>query len=257
MVVTGSGGGSSPLERFGFNLADFGLQSFSVAGGMAAYPEILKSRSILDRLLDDRFQLSNGDSTSLLDVLHTTGPPARRREAALRHLRTRIRTLLDLDAGILTVRVQMPDPELSAQVLNKLTGYLLGYLVETSTGLAGKKSEFISERLTETALELAKREDALRLFRERNVRIGNSPALQMEEARLQRSLREQEEIYFALARQSEMAQLEQRQEVAPLAVLDPANVPATKHWPRRALLAGLGLLVGFVASAGFVLAKEG
>src|SRR6185436_7681574 len=82
------------------------------------------------------------------------------------------------------------------------------------------------------------------IFRERNVRFGNSARLAIEEGRLSRAVRQQEEIYLTLQRQGELARLEERKDVPVLSVLDPAVPPVKRDWPKRGLLALLGAMLG-------------
>jgi uncharacterized protein involved in exopolysaccharide biosynthesis len=66
----------------------------------------------------------------------------------------------------------------------------------------------------------------------------------MEESRLTRAVRTQEEIFLTLQRQRELTRVEERKDVPVLSVLDPAVPPAKRDWPKRSLLAVLGALLG-------------
>ncbi len=119
---------------------------------------------------------------------------------------------------------------------------------------AGENRRFVEGRLGEVSQSLAKAEGALLDFRERNLRIGNSPRLLLEEGRLTRSLREQEEIYLTLQRQYELAKLEEMRDVPTLSILDPAVRPISKYSPKRVVLSVFGFLIGgFTAFAALVM----
>ena len=92
--------------------------------------------------------------------------------------------------------------------------------------------------------ELDVAEENLRGFRERNLRIGNAPRLLLEEGRLNRAVREQEEVYLTLRRQYELAKIEERRDVPVINVLDAAVVPSFRISPRRAIMGILGLVIG-------------
>jgi uncharacterized protein involved in exopolysaccharide biosynthesis len=80
------------------------------------------------------------------------------------------------------------------------------------------------------------------------MRIGNSPRLALEEARLNRAVREQEEIYLSVSREFELAKIQENRDVPLLAMLDSAVPPIKRYWPRRSLFA----LVGLFLAAGAV-----
>ena len=61
-----------------------------------------------------------------------------------------------------------------------------------------------------------------------------------------RLVREQEEVYITLSREHEVAKIDEHRNVPVLSVLDPAEPPAFRHFPKRRLLAAIGLGAGFV-----------
>src|SRR5206468_8584754 len=95
---------------------------------------------------------------------------------------------------------------------------------------------------TEGSLHLA--EENLRNFREKNLRIGNSPQLLMEETRYVRLLRGEEEVYVTLRRQYEVAKIQEHKELPVLNVLDAAVPPLFRNFPKRGLMGAAGFIAG-------------
>jgi uncharacterized protein involved in exopolysaccharide biosynthesis len=141
-------------------------------------------------------------------------------------------------------------------VANALSELLQDFTVHSFTSQAGENRRFIEGRLKEVQGDLTHAEEQVRAFRERNLRIGNSPRLLLEEGRLARALREQEEIYLTLRRQYELAKVQEHRDVPVLNVLDAAVNPTLRSAPRRGLVAALGTLLGLAMSLGMVLVRE-
>jgi uncharacterized protein involved in exopolysaccharide biosynthesis len=66
-----------------------------------------------------------------------------------------------------------------------------------------------------------------------------------------------ETIFEILARQFELAKLDEAKEGALIQVVDPANVPDYKSSPKRALITIIAAFAGFVISIFIVLFQEG
>jgi uncharacterized protein involved in exopolysaccharide biosynthesis len=78
--------------------------------------------------------------------------------------------------------------------------------------------------------------------------IGNLPELGLELARLVREVKIQEQVFSLLSAQHEEARITEARDVTTVEVLDPADPPQRRFWPRRGLLTGLGFVIsGFGA----------
>jgi uncharacterized protein involved in exopolysaccharide biosynthesis len=248
-----SPGAASP--QFGPLEEQYALRLGTRMSGVITYPEIVRSRQLLARVLGQRFATARGRSVRLLDRLTRPAPADQRLDLGVRRLRQRVDPALDRRTGILTLRVNMDDPVLAAAVATATCATLQDVLVHTMNTQAGANRRFIEGRMAQARRDLARAEDALRVFRENNLR-GNSPRLLTEEARLLRETRMQEEVMLTLTRQYEIARVEEQRNVPVINVLDPAVPPAFRSAPRRSVLAALGLLLSFAAGAAWVLARE-
>jgi uncharacterized protein involved in exopolysaccharide biosynthesis len=106
---------------------------------------------------------------------------------------------------------------------------------------------FVEKRMEEARQEMSQAEEALASFRESNVHIGNSPQLRLREERLTREVMGRSELYQLLARQYEMARIEEKRDTPTFSIIDEARPPVKKYRPKVVLntvaaLAGAAVL---------------
>jgi len=114
--------------------------------------------------------------------------------------------------------------------------------------------QFIDERLLATKAELEITEEALKLFRERNRSIFESPQLQLEQERLGRDVAVLIGIFTTLKQQLETAKIEEIKESDYVIILDPPDIPLYPDKPKKkqmVILAGflgigLGMILAFI-----------
>ena len=255
LMEAGSNDLGTMSPQLGLMEQQFGLRLGVSASGASTYPEIVRSRQLLTRVLERRLPTARNRTVLLLDRLTRPAPAAQRLDVGVRKLRQRLDVALDRRSSILTVRVSLDDPVLAAGVATAACAELQDIVVHSMNTQAGANRRFIEARVAEARRDLARAEDALRAFRENNLR-GSSPRLLTEEARLARETRTQEEIMLTLTRQYEIARVEEQKNVPVINVLDPAVPPAFRSAPRRGILAALGLLLSVACGAAWVLARE-
>jgi uncharacterized protein involved in exopolysaccharide biosynthesis len=95
-------------------------------------------------------------------------------------------------------------------------------------------------------------EENLKVFMDRNRRIENSPALQLEQQRLGREVAVLTGVFTTLKQQLETTKIEEVKESDYVVVLDPPEIPLQRSKPNKRLmviLAGiLGIVLGVVIS---------
>ena len=114
--------------------------------------------------------------------------------------------------------------------------------------------QFIKERIFDTEKELMAAEESLKVFMDRNRRIENSPALQLEQQRLGREVTVLTGVYTTLKQQLEMTKIEEVKESDYVVVIDPPEEPLRRTRQNKKLaviLSGflgisLGILYAFV-----------
>ena len=82
------------------------------------------------------------------------------------------------------------------------------------------------------------------------------PELQLEYVRKEREVKYHEALFDALSKQYEAARLDEARDAPVLQVLDPASYPDAKSSPKRSYIMLGGLLLGFIASCIWVLARD-
>ena len=110
-----------------------------------------------------------------------------------------------------------------------------------------KTRQFIEERLIDTKIELEEAEESVKVFREGNRSILQSPQLQMEQERMMRDVAVLIGVFSTLKQQLEKAKIQEVKENDYVVILDPAEVPlyrSTPHKRKMVIIAGfLGIAV--------------
>lgn len=237
----------SLLGQFTSGLEDLGIQPSSRSNSPAMYPQIVRSRRLLGQVLNTPSPPSvDPRQRPLLEVLSGPSRDARSWEKALKNVRSMVSASLDRRTGVLTIEARAKRPEVAAFIANKLDSLLQEFAVLAATSQAGANRVFIEGRLDDTERSLREAEERLRGFREKNLRIGNSPQLLMEETRLVRMLRAEEEVFVTLKRQYEVAKIQEHKDLPFLSILDPAEPPVSRSSPKRGVMAAGGFLIGIL-----------
>ena len=250
------GDGAFPAQLSGL-VSSFGLpMSLGPASASDLYPTILTSDRLLGGLLDQSFRPEpDAAPLPLLHILGEDDDDHRARMKAVRRLRRKVVTAAkDGETGIVSLEVTTRDPALSADVANALTAQLEQYLIDSRQQEGRKNRTFIDERLAEVSKELAAAESRLTEFQDSNRRIG-SPDLLLEQARLQREMMIQEQVFLELQKQKEIAEIEEVKNTPVLEVLDVASAPIRPSKPIRSLLVCAGALLGAFVATSWVLVR--
>ena len=94
-------------------------------------------------------------------------------------------------------------------------------------------------------------EEALKIFRDNNRQITQSPELLLQQSRLMRNVEIQQTIFIELTKQLELAKLAEVKDVPVINLREQAKDPIIKTGPKRAFML-LGILFfSFVCSAGW------
>ena len=222
------------------------------------YPDIIQSEAVLKPVIEkkykSRFFNKPVNLYEYFDIEEET--PRRTLEVTLKKLRKELDISLSAKTGLLTYSLETRDPEVTAEILNTITQELNNFLLTKRTTNAGEQKKWIEKRLKEVEEDLRKAENNLKEFRERNRRVSDSPQLLLEQERLVREVGIQTSIFTTLKQQYEVARIEEIKNVPIINVLDEAKPAAKKNNPKRRVFALLGLFLGFVFSAGYVILQE-
>lgn len=166
--------------------------------------------------------------------------------------------LINIDTKIKTVdlSVQTSDPNISAQLANDIIEALDNYNKTYRINKAKLNREFIEKRLLETQQKLAMSENELKIFRERNMRIADSPLLQLKLQQLLRDQRVQEELYLILIKEYEAAKLQEVRDTPIIDIIEKAQPPVIKSGPRRLKTLLVIMLMSLLLSGAAIWGRE-
>ena len=253
------GGLAGLASQFGVNVP---MESSADLSSPSLYPELLRSRTFAEKILDKEFYLDEyGTKLPLLSILtHGDKPPKHGRDTLITEaveLLNEEYLAFDQDpkSTFSVIKVTAPEPmfakELADVVLAELESLNRYFKSET----VSEKNTFIENRIASVEGELEESEQALKDFNERNRQIS-SPALQLELERLERDVEVQKGIYLTLKQQLELAKIEEVQESSVVQILDTPQIalgPSNKNIVMSLVLSiilggGLGILFGFLRS---------
>ena len=232
----------------GMGLSDVLSGLGAMENPVLTYPEILTSRGLLLRTVLSPYPPNSMDSTNtILSAIEAVGPTERERlENGVRKLRDISSIRANPRSGLISVSAVTADSVLAAHIVNQMLLELNRFNVEMRATQGRATREFIERRMQEARAELTQAERALTGFRASNLRIGNSPQLLLEQARLEREVGARAELYELTARQYELARIEEKRDTPTFSVIDPAVPPVRKYRPQVIL----NTLVGGIAATG-------
>jgi len=162
-----------PQEKGGMNLAaqllgQGGAGLIGLAGGITGvksqgelFVEIMKSRTVLDRIVD-RFDLLNLYRSDLFDF-----GKKRYRQDARKKLLKLITVREDRKSGIIILTVEDKDPKRAAEMANAFIEELKTLRGGLAISEAGQRRMFFEEQIQQTKVSLARAEEEIKGFQQR------------------------------------------------------------------------------------------
>jgi uncharacterized protein involved in exopolysaccharide biosynthesis len=234
---------TAALRGIASSLADLYLGSTGGTDLSRALPDIVNSRTYLERLLNEHVGDSRGRSQPLLEAIDARGSGDVRMARAAKKLARRLDLSIDRRTGTISLRARFEDPRTASDIANSGAVILQNVVNDVFTSQASQERRFLEERIVETEKRLRDGENELTAFRTRNVRVG-APHLVLEESRLARAVREQEQVYLTLREQYELARINETRRIPSIRIVDRAVPPVEHDWPPRRLFAMAGTALG-------------
>ena len=260
-IMSSSGSGGGGLSQAAGLAAQFGINiPNSQSEPKWVYPEIIKSRTLAKILLKRKFDsIEFGQQKSLLQIL-TYGNEIPEigidtlRIIAVEKLLNMINISEDRKTGILTLSINASEPSLASEINQALIEELDSHQRQYNKSKTSETRQFIDERILNTEKELQIAENKLKNFNDRNRRIENSPALQLEQQRLGREVIVLTGVFTTLKQQLETTKIEEVKESDYVILLDPPEIPIKpidQNKRMKVILAGLlgiglGIIIGFL-----------
>lgn len=285
------GASAGLLQQFGGLLGIGGadlLRESDNAIPVELYPDIVASLPVQLALLNRPVRVGgDGAPMSLFDYLSTAkpfsladvpgrllkavlpggstpAPPApadssvvalsRRQAEVVEDLRDRVRASLDKKTGVLGLSVEMPDPQVAAQVSAATVQEMTAYVQRYRLRKLNDNLDFLEQRHREARARFNASLDALARFRDENKHLARDLA-RTEEQRLQAEYDLAYNVYSSLSARLEEARIKIQEETPVFQVLQPTTVPLKKSRPQTLLVLAFGLLVGLGLGAALVLAR--
>lgn len=148
--------------------------------------------------------------------------------------------------GIITVEVDDKDPQLAANLANAFIEELNKLMRTYSLTDASQKRTFFEQQLRQVKDRLTDAELVL----------DKTPNTSLEYLDAVRNLKYQEAVWEILAKQFEMAKLDEAKDFPLIQVLDKAITPEKKSKPKRSMIVILSTLVGFFIAVIWAFLKE-
>ena len=226
------------------------------------YPEIIKSRDLAKNLLKKRFNTNKyGSQKTLLQILTYGNQKPKlnmnKLEAiGVNNLLQLVDASEDIKTGIVTVAVTSFEPALSAEINKAFLYELDSHQLKYNKAKMSEAKQFIEERILIIEKELMAAEEDLKIFNDRNRRIENSPALQLEQQRLGREVTVLIGVFTTLKQQLETTKIEEVKESDYVIIIDSPETPLKRSKPKKKLMVILAGLLGLSFSILIAFVKE-
>ena len=254
-IMSSSGGqtqATSLVSRFGINLPTVQTEPQWV------YPEIIKSRTLARSMLRRKFDTKKfGSQKSLLQIVtYGNKEPNIDMDILIKNGVMNVINMIEIQKNgpFYDLTVKSFESLFSRNFAIALIEELDTHQREYNKVKTLETRIFIEERIANTRLELESAEEALKDFDDRNRRIQNSPALQLERQRLAREVAVLTGVFTNLKQQLETAKIEEVKKTDYVIVLDPPEAPLSHSKPNKKLMVilagllgiGLGVVIGLL-----------
>jgi uncharacterized protein involved in exopolysaccharide biosynthesis len=236
------------------------LAGLSVPGAEISrlYPVILSSKTLLENVVERKYLSAKfKDSVDLIQYFELDqGSPAKNLDQAMLILKDLLIVNLEPKTSVVTVSLELGEPQFTADVLNATLNELDTFLREKKTNSATEQRKWIESRLVQVNSELRTAEESLKSFREKNRRVTDSPDLVLRQERLLREVEVKGAIDVELLKQAEIAKIEEIKQISTINVLDYGRAPARKEHPKKATNAAISFVLAILSLSGFYIVRS-
>lgn len=246
---------SGLAERFGLNMG--GLPR---SESLDLYAELLTSSDILLRAAATEYQIpgkAGGTAKGNLIALYEieADNPVDRRRRLLRRMRSDIAATPNIKTGIVTLETSAPSPALAEALNERLLELLREFNQLRWQSRARAERTFLEAQLAEANQALRRSEAELTAFLTQN-RVTVSPSLMLEQARLQRQVDLNQQVFLTIRQSFERARLDEVHETPVFTIVDTPRGSAVRTGPPRPELVMVGALLGVAIALGLVFMRE-
>jgi uncharacterized protein involved in exopolysaccharide biosynthesis len=244
------------------NLLNLG-EKLGLGGAQAKDPidilaDIVKTNTFLKMIAGKPYRSERlGRQAGLMEIYHIKGETQALKDYYLiESLKKKIEFSTDKHSGVLYIEVTTPEPQLCKDLADTLIADLNAYYRKLVSSKKSSYRDFLGNRVDEAGAALKESEERLRTFKERNLLSTNSPEIFLLQARYQRDMRINEELFLTLRKEYEMAKLDEHKDMPAVDVLDAPEVPIFKTAPMKRKIVTFFTFVGLLAGAALAIALE-
>ena len=257
-MSSGSGGSNSQMMGLA---SQFGIaMPMEDSSPKWSYEEVIKSRTMAKGLLSYRFDTEEfGPQKELLQIVtYGNEEPEFGIDTLLIQGIESVDAMIEVTktttTSLFELEISASEPQMAADIASAVMEELDKHQRSYNARKTKETRQFIDERLLATESELERAEEALKLFREKNRSIFESPQLQLEQERLGRDVAVLISVFTTLKQQLETAKIEEVKESDYVIILDTPDIPLYPDKPKKkrmVILAGilgigLGMILAFI-----------
>src|SRR4030067_348079 len=157
---------------------------------------------------------------------------------------------------MIVVTVEDRDPKRAADMANAFVEEMVAVSKGLAITEAAQRRLFFEEQLQDVKQALSRAEEGIREYQEKKggnghdplMPTGRMPSVGMEYLRKLRDVKYNEILYELLAKQYEMAKLDEARDAVTIQVIDKAVIPEKKVKPKRAIIVALSTFTGLLFS---------
>jgi len=237
-------GAMALAQQFGVNLGGDGTER-----SPQFYADLVMTNEILRSTVTKVYRSSSedGEGLDLVTYYRSRGPNREARiERAVPKLRDDMNVRVNRETGVVSVSVTTKDAVVSEGIVTNLLELINTFDLSTRQTQARAERQFTGERLSQVTKELEEAEDSLKSFLAENRLFSNSPPLQFEHDRLQRTVFMRQELLTSLAQSYESARIEEVRNTPLVTLVEQPRVAALPDPRRRPLIVASGLVFGLM-----------
>ena len=261
-AMSGSPNSGGQLQSI---VANFGISAGGSSSGNITsanlFPEVIKSRRLARTLLKRKFDTQRfGKNVELLVIMNKgekSGNKEKDIKDAVQNLIGSIEVINYAPMSpLIVIKVSSFEPQLAADLASTLVEELNNLQKYFKNSKISEKKSFIAGRIVDVEKQLTKAEENLKIFRESNRTIFQSPSLMLQQERLIRGVTTLMQIFLTLKSQHELVQIELFDGSSMVEILDKAEAPLYKLGPAKKMLMISALLFSICLSMAIVFLKE-
>ncbi|MBN1211029.1 MAG: hypothetical protein JXA92_00495 [candidate division Zixibacteria bacterium] len=252
ILPTGNSDKMAELKR----IAGLGSLVSNDENASTLYPVILKSRMIMDAVLNKKYTFSHGDdrlTLTLPDYFDSQNPDN------LYSGLTGITSFgINKKTGVIELVVETRYPAFSQALLSAYLAELENFNIHKRRSRAKDNVKYLSRQLEEKEAELDEARNKLAEFQLQNQNWAGStnPEIIKVLSRLQMDIEVKSQSYVYITQEYEMARREVQNDIPIVRILDTPSLPTKKAGPRRMFTVLLMGILAFSVTLFFVLVSE-